>query len=404
MKITKIECSPLKYPTRHYCQGKTPVQDKHRMGYGEAPTLLPIVIVQIHTDEGITGIGESGGITSLTYMPDTVASIIETITEYFAPFILGENPLNIDKIVNAMEKKSRGNYQAKAAIDLALHDIAGKALNIPVYQYLGGLTAEKVPMHWVISTGIGEEVVAEALGAVKAGWRALKLKVGLSNPDADLETVAAVRKAVGSGIILSADANAAWNYHQALRFVTGVEKHDMQFVEQPTQYWDFEGMATLRRHAHIPIVADESASGLADLMRLIKLEAADAFLLKVPKAGGLLRSKMWASIARAAGKPIIVGEKIGLGIQFAACVHFACSTDWLTSGAFECGHGPGAGLASSHGCYELGPFIKDDVVVNLPVLKEGYMYPPTGPGLGVELNHEIIEKYRTGPNVVKTIR
>ncbi len=400
MKITKIECSPLKYPLRHACQGDTPVQKKRRMGFGEVPKLVPIVIVQLHTDEGIVGIGESGGITSLSYMPDTVPSIIEVITEYFAPLILGENPFNIDKIVSAMEKCSRGNYLAKAAIDMALHDIVGKALKIPVYQYLGGLSAEKIPVHWVLSAGSCDEIVREAQGAIKAGYRALKLKVGLSTPEQDLGIVEAVRSTVGSDIKIGMDANAAWNYHQALRFLTAVEKYDIQFVEQPTAYWDIEALATLRRHIHIPVMADESACGTAELIQLIKLEAADAFLLKVPKAGGLLRSKMWATIARAAGKPLVIGEKIGLGIQITALVHFACSTDWMTSSGIE--HGLGAGLAASHGGYELGPAIKDDVIVSLPILKGGYIYPPTGPGLGIELNMETIEKYRTGPNVVKT--
>jgi L-alanine-DL-glutamate epimerase-like enolase superfamily enzyme len=400
MKITRIECSPLKYPLRHACQGDTPVQKKRRMGFGEVPKLVPIVIVQLHTDEGISGIGESGGITSLSYMPETVPSIIDVITEYFAPFILGENPFNIDKIVSAMEKRSKGNYQAKAAIDIALHDIVGKALGIPVYQYLGGLSADRIPLHWVLSAGSLDEIVTEALGAIKAGYRALKLKVGLSALEEDLEIVAALRNAVGSGIRIGMDANAAWNYHQALRFVTAVEKHDILFLEQPVPYWDIEGLATLRRHTHIPIMADESACGTADLIQLIKLEAADAFLLKGPKAGGLLRSKMWAAIARAAGKPLVIGEKIGLGIQITAMVHFACSTDWITSSGME--HGLGTGLAASHGGYELGPAIKDDVIVNVPILKGGYIYPPTGPGLGIELNRETIEKYRTGPNVVKT--
>lgn len=402
MKITKIECSPLKYPTRHYCQGHTSVQSKFQMGYGLVPSLLPIVIVKIHTDEGVVGIGESGGITSLTYMPDTVASVSNVITEYFAPTLLGEDPFNIDKIVNTLEKKSRGNCLAINAIDMALHDIVGKALNVPLYKYLGGLTADKVPMHWVASMGAGEDVVSEAQGAVAAGYKAVKLKVGFNRPEADIEVVAAVRKAVGDSIVLSADANAVWQYHQALRFLTGAEKYDLQFVEQPTQHWDFESLATLRRHVHIPIIADESASTLADLMQLIRMEAADGFLLKIPKAGGLLRSKMWASIARAAGKPICMGEKVGLGIQFAACVHFSCSTDWILAGGIE--HGSGAGLASSHGCYELGPFITDDVVLNLPEIKGGFMRPPTGPGLGVELNHDIVEKYRTGPDVVAALR
>ncbi|MCK4863671.1 MAG: hypothetical protein KAS25_05200, partial [Dehalococcoidales bacterium] len=167
MKITRIECIPVSI------RFAKPM----KMGGGTADC-ADAVVVKIHTDEGITGISETGD-TSPWYMGESQDSIMHNINNVFGPqILLGEDPFNIEKIVARMDKAAKLNHQSKAVIDYALHDIMGKALGVPVYKLLGGLSNEKIALAFVMSSGTAEEVGTEGKMLVKAGFKGLKLKVG----------------------------------------------------------------------------------------------------------------------------------------------------------------------------------------------------------------------------------
>lgn len=380
MKITKIECIPV---SLHFAK---PV-----VMSGGAEACSDVIIVKMHTDEGIVGIAETGGM-SPWYQGESQDSVTHNINHVFGPTILlGEDPFNIESIVAKMDKAARGNNQSKAVIDYALHDIMGKALGVPVYKLLGGLSNEKIPLGFVMSSGTAEEVAAEGLKLVAAGFKCLKLKVGAQTPEEDIETVGALREAVGPGIKLLIDANGGWHYNQALNILKKLETYDLFEAEQPVPWWDIDGLARLRRKVNIPIFADEAVTELNDLIKAIQRDAADGFFIKIVKGGGILKAQKWAAITKAAGLPLICGCMIDSGLGTAASAHFLAANEWM--GKIE--HGT-LGPLHLYDIYDtVSSPIKHDLAVNVPRYENGYLYPPDGPGLGIELNEAVIPKLMT---------
>ncbi len=380
MKITKIECIPLSMPFA-----------KPVVMSGGVEACSDVILVKMHTDEGIVGIAETGG-TSPWYQGESQDSITHNINRVFGPnILLGEDPFNIELIMARMDRAARANNQSKAVIDYALHDIVGKALGVPVYKLLGGLSNPKVPLGFVMSSGTPEEVSAEAKRLVKAGFKCLKLKVGAQSPEEDVELVGAVRKAVGPKIKLLVDANGGWHYNQALHMLKKLEQFDLFEAEQPVPWWDIEGLVRLRRRVDIPIFADESVTELNDLIKVIQRDAADGLFMKMVKAGGILKAQKWAAIAQAAGLPLMVGCMIDSGLGTAASVHFLAANEWMC----RVEHGI-LGPLHLYDIYDtVNTPVTNDLAVNVPRYENGCIYPPDGPGLGIELNEDMIPKLMT---------
>jgi L-alanine-DL-glutamate epimerase-like enolase superfamily enzyme len=380
MKITRIECIPVSLPfAKPMIMSGGPVKG------------ADTVVLKIHTDEGIVGISESGD-TSLWYMGESQDSIMSNITRVFAPqVLLGEDPFNIETIVARMDKAAKANNHSKATVDYALHDLMGKALGVPVYKLLGGLSNEKIALAFVMSSGTPEEVGAESKALVKAGFKGLKLKVGARTPDEDVELVAALREAVGNKIKIMIDANGGWLYHQALYVLKRVAKYDIFVAEQPVPWWDIDSLARLRRKVDVPVFPDESAAELNDLIKIIEKDAADGFFLKVPKAGGILKSRKWVAIAQAANLPVMCGCMINSGLGAAVEAHFLAATAW--SGKIEQEAIGPLNLYNIPDTVSAPP--KDDLAVKCPRYENGFLYPPDGVGLGVELNENTVKKFAT---------
>jgi len=389
MKITKIECIPVSIPFA-----------KPIVMSGGAAKAADAVVLKIHTDEGITGVSETGD-TSLWYMGESQDSILYNIVNVFGPqILLGEDPFNIERIVMRMDKAARANNQSKAVIDYALHDIMGKALGVPVYKLLGGLSNEKIALAFVMSSGTAEAVGAEGKALVKAGFKGLKLKVGARTPDEDIELVGALRAAVGNKIKVMIDANGGWMYHQALYVLQRVAKYDIYVAEQPVPWWDIDSLARLRRKVDVPIFPDESAAELGHVLQIIEKEAADGLFLKVPKAGGILKSQKWVAIAQSANLPVMCGCMINTGLGCAAEAHFLAATAWMGKIEQE-----SIGPLNLYNIYDtVSTPLKNDLAVKVPRYENGFLYPPDGPGLGVELNEAAVKKYATpgkSPIIIK---
>ncbi len=375
MKITKIECFPLSLK----------FSKPMIMSWGPEYA-SDVVLVKIHTDEGITGICETGG-TSPWYMGESQDSIMHNINAIYGPQILiGENPFNIEKIIARMDRAVRQNPQSKAVIDYCLHDIKGKKLGVPVYDLIGGLSNEKIPLCFVMSSDTPEIVAADGKKLLDIGFRSLKLKVGNRSAEEDIALVEALRNATGSKARIMIDVNGGWHYNQALNILKKMERFDLFMVEQPVPRWDYEGMARLRQKVNIPVCADEAAMELVDLARLIRMDAVDGFFLKVPKAGGILKSQNWVSIAQANDMLVMCGCMINSGIGAAAEAHFLAATEWMGKSEQEA-IGP---LNLYNRPDTTNPPITNDLAIQIPVYEAGYLYPPKGPGLGVELNEAVV--------------
>jgi L-alanine-DL-glutamate epimerase-like enolase superfamily enzyme len=378
MRITRVECIP------------TTVNYKRPFVLSSGAVSSSIgVLLKLHTDEGIIGIGDSGHAAE-SYHGETQDSIISLIANLYGPqILLGEDPFNIEKIVAKMEKAVKNNNQSKTVVDYALWDIMGKKLGVPVYKLLGGKSVDKITLGTIINIGkTPAETIAEAQSLIKAGFTVLKAKVGFHTEEEDIENMGIIKQAVGPKIKLMIDANGAWNYYQALRILKQMEKYDLALCEQPLPWWDVDGLARLRRKVDIPIFPDESATELKHLIEIIEKDAADGLMLKVSKAGGILRAKKWVSIAKAAGLSVQCGCMTGSGFEAAAQAHFLISDEWTSQFVQE-----NTGPLTVHNILDtVSVDVKNDLARKLPRYEDGCMWVPEGPGLGMELNEEVLQQ------------
>ena len=377
MKITKVEVIPV---TIKY---KRPF-----VMAGGAVAGSTGVLLKLHTNEGIVGIGDSG-CASEWYSGETQESLMALIANLYAPrILLGEDPFNTEKIVARMEKAVKNNNQSKAVVDYALHDIMGKKLGVPLYKLLGGKSVDKITLGHIVGTGTPAETTAEAQKIVQAGFGVLKAKVGYHSEEEDVENIRIIKEAVGDKVKVMIDANGSWHYYQALRVLKQMEKYDVALAEQPLPWWDVDGLARLRRKVNIPIFPDESATELKHLLEIIEKDAADGLFIKVAKAGGILRARKWVSIAKAAGLSVMCGCMTGSGFEAAAQAHFLISDEWTSQFVQE-----NTGPLTIHNILDtVSVDIKDDLARKLPRYEQGFMWVPEGPGLGLELNEEVLSQ------------
>ncbi|AXY51337.1 MULTISPECIES: mandelate racemase/muconate lactonizing enzyme family protein [Rhodococcus] len=379
MIITKVELIPV----------STPLVKPFIMP-GTRITHIHSVVLKLHTDEGIVGYGDSGD-TSTWYRGETQESMTAMIANHIAPaFLIGQDPLNIEKIVGQMDTFVRDNNQAKALVDFALHDLKGKALGVPVYQLLGGKNAEASVQGWVASAGPVDQVVAEAVQAHENGFCLIKLKSD-GNSDHDVDNVREVRAALGDSARIVVDANGFWNYDQALKTMRRLDRYGMECIEQPVPHWDIEGMARLRTRIDTPIFADESAQELHNIREIIERRAADGLFIKMQKAGGLLKAQRWLTMARLADMAVMSGCMIGSGLEASPSAHLMIANNWASQFTHE-NLGP---LIINNQWENAEQTITQDIALNVPVFSDGKLYPNEGPGFGIELNEEFIATHIT---------
>ena len=370
VKITRIETIPIRVPLKP--------QFAIRSGRGGGHSVSPFLLVKIHTDAGLMGIGEASCTPRWSGEDQfTGAHLIRT---YLEPLLLGEDPLALDSVTQKFRLAFAGNYFTKAAVEMALWDIAGKAAGKPVYELLGGKVREYVPTKWSVS-GLEPGPAAEiARWAVAQGFQTMKVKVGIE-PEADIARVRAVRDAVGPKIRLGVDANGGWTPEQAVSTVERLGEFGIYFAEQPVPPEDVAIMADVRKRIGVPLVADESIYTLQDAMTLARLGAADVFSIYVGKAGGIGPAKKIAEFAASEGIKCTLGSNLELGVGSAAMVHLAIAAGGITAEEFPCDI--------------IGPFYyEDDIVREALAISPGQARTNSKPGLGVELDDEKIERYR----------
>jgi L-alanine-DL-glutamate epimerase-like enolase superfamily enzyme len=279
------------------------------------------VIVKIITESEIVGIGESSPSKRVTHeTPKTVIAALDKI----APHLIGTSPLKIERIVEEMDSIVAENPSAKAAIDIALHDIMGKTAQTPLYKLLGGFR-DAVLTDLTLGIKQPEEMAEDAVAAVRRGFQALKVKVGV-DPEEDFERVQRIREAVGSDIAIRIDANQGWTVTQAILVLNRLERFDIQFVEQPVAADEIKGLAELRRRSSIPVMADESVQSPEDALNLMRQDAVDLINIKLMKSGGIHKARKIAAVAEAAKVACMIGcmgeSTVGItaGVQLAAAI------------------------------------------------------------------------------------
>jgi len=278
------------------------------------------VVAQVFTDEGICGYGEGAGATFITgETTDTVLGAIQVLREE----LIGLDPLAVGHIHRVMDRALVGNGSAKAAIDIALYDIMGKVARAPLYKILGGVSP-KIETDITILIDKPSTMAKQAKELVAKGFRFVKVKAG-SDPVRDVEAVRLIREAVGPSIHIKIDANQAWSVSECLRVMEHLRALGVDVVEQPTPYWDSDGLAQIRRKGPIAVMADESCFTPQDAVALIKKDAVDMINVKLMKCGGLYRAMEINAICQAAGIGCMVGCMLEGRIGIAAGAALAAS-------------------------------------------------------------------------------
>jgi L-alanine-DL-glutamate epimerase-like enolase superfamily enzyme len=278
------------------------------------------IIVKITTDYDAIGWGESSPSKRVTgETPETVIKTLDKI----APRLIGQCPLRIEHDVELMDSIVNGNSAAKAAIDMALHDIFGKTARKPLFMLMGGYRMG-VLTDITLSIKSPRQMAEDGVKAVKKGFKALKVKVGI-NPAEDVERVKLVREAVGNDAQIRIDANQGWTKQQAVEVLKKIAKFDIQFVEQPVSAEDLKGLISLRKNSPIPVMVDESVHSPEDAVRLIQAGALDFINIKLMKSGGILKARKIAAIAEASGIPCMIGCMGESEIGIAAGAHLAAA-------------------------------------------------------------------------------
>jgi L-alanine-DL-glutamate epimerase-like enolase superfamily enzyme len=387
VRITKVDCHVLVVPD-YDPSAVSSAQDD--------------LVVEIQTDEGITGIGETD--TNPWIARECIrARGTHAMGLGLQEMLLGADPLQPEATWQRLYAGSKMTGRrgvvicALGAIDMALWDIKGKALGVPVHTLLGGAVQEHVtPYASLLPTGrtlaeYQDSLVHKLLRAKQLGFRAAKLEVCLTGPyahrgiqggdDAIVETVGACREAVGPGFVLMVDVAYAWSdARQALRVIERLAPYDLDFVETPLDIDDLDGYAFLHHHSPIRIAAGEWQNTHWEFLDLVERGKVDVLQPDVGRVGGFTEARKVCQIAADSGR-LIVPHCWKTGIGIAASLHLAAATarcpyiEFLPSELSESA-------------------LRRELLAEDFTLVDGVLPVPHKPGLGVELDREALQRYR----------
>ena len=279
---------------------------------------LEYALLQIHTDDGLTGLGEASPDPEVTR--ETQSSTLDTLNA-IAEMLIGRDPHQFRTILEEINTAFPSTPAAIAAVDMALLDLIGQAHSLPVYQWLGGLSRTSIPLYPVIPMDTPEAMAALAQGFMGMGVKAMKIKLG-SDPQTDIARVAAIAEIIGPDIVLRPDINQGWrDADTALSTIKSLDPFNIEWIEQPIAAKDFTGMAEVCANTAMPIMADESCHSAEDALKLLQMKAADIINIKLMKCGGLLAAEAILAVTNAAGIPCILGSMGESGIGSAAGMH-----------------------------------------------------------------------------------
>lgn len=371
MKITKVEIIPVDIP-------RTKVLTLARYGNLGQGGKFEFVLTRIHTDEGVTGVGEVPPLPPLS--PESQPVIVDVQKKWLVPAILGMDPFETEAIWEKMDFIAPTYSMAKAAIDMALWDIKGKTLDMPVHRLLGGSKPEKIPNVGLVGIDEPEVVAGVAEDFVKDGYKGIRLKIA---PGHDVDCVAAVRDAIGGGVDLRVDCNQGYRTAEAVKMIREIEPYDIEFVEQPTVWWDFNGLAEVAAAVDTPLMAHESMYLLSDVKNLIDVGAVGILGLKTYRPwGGLTGARRLLEMARVMNIPCMFHDDLELSVSLAAATQIISAYKNVITHKCELSGYP--------------EWMGSDVTTESVRFEKGYVYVPEGPGLGVELDDDKVEKLTKG--------
>jgi o-succinylbenzoate synthase len=332
MKITDIKFAILEVPL------KTPFKTALR-----TVNEIKDVVIMVETDTGHVGYGEAPATAAIT--GDTLGSIVETIRNVMKPLLIGRDISNLNEITEMIQSCIVKNYNAKAAMEIAVYDLFAQLYNAPLYKILGG-GEPSLQTDITISVDYIDKMVEDSLKAVDLGFETLKIKVG-KDIGLDIERIKAVYSAVKDKALLRLDANQGWTAKEAVNALRSLEDSGviLELIEQPVRADDLEGMKYITESVITPVMADESIFGPREVIELIQMRAADIINIKLMKAGGISNAIRIADIAATYGMECMIGCMIESSISVSAAAHVAVAKSNIIKkidldGPSLCAHDP----------------------------------------------------------------
>lgn len=324
------------------------------------------VIVVLRTNEGLSGFGECS-----PFMPINGESM-ETcfvVANFLGKALVGKNPLDIEVCTEIMDRTIFGNSSIKSAFDIALYDLAAQQAGLPMYAFLGGKNNKVLKTDYTVSLGEPEQMVADALEIKERGFEVIKVKLG-EDPDKDIVRINSIRQAIGDEIPLRLDANQGWNSEDAIRVLNELGPYHIQFCEEPIPRWNFMELSRIKNSVPVMIMADESCCDHHDAKRLIDLEAAQSFNIKLGKSSGIFKAQKIIQLAEKANLQLQIGGFLESRIGFTASAHLALTSDQVLFCDFDTPM----------------MFREDPVLGGIEYGKNGLVTIPEVPGLGASLD------------------
>ncbi|MEM7124790.1 MAG: enolase C-terminal domain-like protein [Chloroflexota bacterium] len=328
------------------------------------------ILIEILTDEGITGIGQIS--VDAPFYGETGEGMVANIRTYLAPTLQGENPLNITHLNHKMHSALPHHWCSYSGVDMALWDLKGKALGVPVYQLMGGKVRDGLDLMGFVNLSTPEQMAAEAKERLdEHGYPVLKMKIGL-DPHDDVKRYQAVAEAMGDRAVIQVDGNTGYTISQAIPALTAMERiGGLGCIEQPVDR--MEDMVEIAQKLAAPVMADESIYPPADAIEVVRRKAASIALMKINKHGGLTNVHQIGMIFEAAG--YVLSIAIYYDLIGVAAAHLAA--------ALPCVTWPSPATPMT------------DTILGTHFEPEGLkLRVPDGPGLGVELDWDKINHYR----------
>lgn len=280
------------------------------------------VVVVIRSNDGLIGYGECSPFWTIN---GETAETCLAVGAHLAKALIGHDPLDIEGAHAIMDRLIFGNNSIKSAFDMALHDIAAQAADLPLWKFLGGKERSDLFTDYTVSIGDPEQMAADAEDIVRAGFPVIKVKLG-GDGDLDIRRIRAIRERIPSILPLRIDANQGWDPDTAIRVLNELGSLNIQHCEEPIPRWQFMEMRRVKEASPIPIMADESCCDDHDAERLINLGACQRFNIKLGKSGGMFKAKKIIALAEQAGMEVQIGGFLESRLAFTASASLAVTS------------------------------------------------------------------------------
>ncbi|UCD83916.1 MAG: mandelate racemase/muconate lactonizing enzyme family protein [Deltaproteobacteria bacterium] len=380
----RIEITPVHVPFREFVRQ---TMEESAGGLGMA---IPaeekwqggdFVICRLFAEDGSVGLGEA-----FVWLPETGISpgqIIDVTEHALSRYVLGESPFNIKHINYRMDVNVARNEVPKGMIDIACYDLMGKISGRSASDFMGGAAVSEVPLAAMVPLMDLDKMVAFAEGFCRDGIRTLRVKLGRSVPE-DVRIMESIRGALGDAVRLRVDYNQAYTPDQAVHAIKGIEPFGIDLAEQPVRATDFLGMSYVQKRVNTPLMSHEGCFSLTDIVTLIELGAIGVVGINAERPGGVTNA-LWAiDYAEEHGLGCVIhNQSLGIGsamqIQLAAAKHSSLGHDTDLFGHV---------------------MMEDDLITDEIDYRGGKATVPSGPGWGVALDEEALDRYATGKTVI----